>query len=73
MTEIFVNGQIDLRKTGFPQIAIVTEGNGNITYDGGAMEIKKGDEIFLPYNIPNAAINGDNIKIVFCHPEGVVD
>jgi len=71
MTEINVDGQIDLRNTGFPQIAIVTEGSGIIIYDGGEMRIKKADEIFLPYNIPNAEITGDNIKIVFCHPEGI--
>ena len=71
MTEILVNGQIGLGNTGFPQIAIVTEGSGNIAYDGGEMEIKKADEIFLPYNIPGAVINGENLKIVFCHPEGV--
>ena len=70
MTEISVNGKIDLRNTGFPQIAIVTEGNGKIMYDGGEMEIKKADEVFLPYHIPEAAISGDRLKIVFCHPEG---
>jgi len=70
MTEIAVNGRVDLRHTGFPQIAIVTDGNGSIIYDGGKTEIKKADEIFLPYNIPGAVILGDNIKIVFCHPEG---
>ena len=72
MTEIAVNGQIDLRSTEFPQIAIVTEGNGSIAYDGGQMEIKKADEIFLPYHIPNAVISGENLKIVFCHPEGAL-
>jgi len=70
MTEIIVGGQIDLRNTGFPQIAIVTDGNGKIKYDGGEIKIKKADEIFLPYNIPNAVITGDHVKIVFCHPEG---
>jgi len=39
-------------------------------YDGGEMEIKKADEVFLPYHIPEAAISGDRLKIVFCHPEG---
>jgi mannose-6-phosphate isomerase len=71
MTEIAADGQVELRNTGFPQIAIVTKGNGKITYEGGLMEIKKGDEIFLPYCIPGAVISGDHLKVVFCHPEGV--
>ena len=70
MTEIVISGQVDLRNTEFPQIAIVTEGNGSIIYDGGEMKIKKADEIFLPYYMPGAVISSDSVKIVFCHPEG---
>ena len=69
MTEITLNGKTELRGTGFPQIAVVTEGNGVIKYEGGVMEIEKADEIFLPYHIPGALICGDYVKIVFCHPE----
>ena len=69
MTELALDGQATPNDTGFPQIAIVTSGDGNISYKGGGMDIKKADEIFLPYHIPKAEISG-KCKIVFCHPEG---
>jgi len=64
-----VNGSMPLRSTGFPQIAIVLNGDGAISFDGGSIRIKKADEIFLPYRIPNAVVEG-TVSIVFCNPEG---
>jgi len=69
-TELTVNGETELRNTGFPQVAIVLSGEGKIVFNGGEMPIRKADEIFLPYDIPGAKVIGD-VKIVLCHPEGV--
>ncbi len=68
-TELIVNGETDLRNTGFPQVGIVLRGEGSIAYEGGAMNIKQGDEIFLPYDVPGAKVLGD-VSIILCHPEG---
>lgn len=72
-TRLDVYGQdsVAIRQTGFPQIAVVTNGEGTFRYDGGEMHVKKADELFLPYNIPGAILEG-NISIVFCHPEGAL-
>jgi mannose-6-phosphate isomerase len=69
-TRADVKGKAALRQTGFPQVGIALRGSGVIYYDGGSFPIKQGDEIFLPYNIPGAQIEGD-VSIVLCHPEGV--
>jgi mannose-6-phosphate isomerase len=69
-TQADVQGKVGVRITGFPQVGIVLAGEGAILFDGGKMSVKKGDEVFLPYNIPGAAIDG-NLSLVFCHPEGV--
>ena len=68
-SEATVKGRMPVRDTGFPQVAIVLRGEGAFSYDGGSVTIRQADELFLPYRIPNAAIEGD-VSIVFCHPEG---
>ena len=68
-TRADVDGTQNIRDTGFPQVAIVLEGEGEILYEGGALRVKRGDELFLPYQIPKAAMSG-KMSIVFCHPEG---
>jgi mannose-6-phosphate isomerase len=69
-TRIDVTGNINLRQTGFPQIAIVLKGEGAFLFRGGTLPIRRGDELFLPHHIPRAEIAG-NLSVVFCHPEGV--
>jgi len=69
-TELTVKGEAPIRDTGFPQVAIVLEGSGQLVLDGGEMEIKQADELFFPYNIPNHKVEGD-VKLILCHPEGV--
>ena len=69
-TEAEINRQAMIRDTGFPQIAIVLEGSGIIRTVNSETQFNKADEIFLPYRMPGAEIIGDNVKIVFCHPEG---
>lgn len=66
-----LKGRTELRSTGFPQVAIVLEGKGDLIFDGGKMSLNKADEVFLPYKIPGAAFEG-NISLVLCHPEGAV-
>jgi mannose-6-phosphate isomerase len=68
-TQADIEGTADIIKTGFPQVGIVLKGKGEILYQGGKMAVSRGDEIFFPYDIPNAKAEG-KLSIVFCHPEG---
>jgi len=69
-TELTVNGGAELLDTGYPQVAIVLKGEGKLSFSDGEMKIGQGDEIFLPFNVPGARVEG-NLTIVLCHPEGV--
>ena len=69
-TELTVKGTAPIRNTGFPQVAIVLEGKGKLTWDGGEMEIKQADELFFPYDIKDFKVEGE-VKLILCHPEGV--
>jgi mannose-6-phosphate isomerase len=68
-TRLDVKGRTSLRNTGFPQVAIILEGEGDLRFEGGAMAVKRGDELFLPWNISGAELEG-NVSAVLCHPEG---
>ncbi len=68
-TELRVNGEAPLLSTGFPQVAIVTGGSGKLLYEGGEMDIRKGDELFIPYDVPELKASG-NVVLVLCNPEG---
>lgn len=68
-TEITLDGETEIAKTGYPQICIVTEGEGKLVWDGGEMEIKKGGEIFFPYDVPGFKAVG-KLHLVLCNPEG---
>jgi len=70
-TELTVDGAAEILDTGFPKVAVVLKGGGKICFGGGEMEIKQGDEIFLPFNVPEAKITG-NATVILCHPEGVI-
>jgi mannose-6-phosphate isomerase len=64
-----------LRDTGFPQVGIVLEGQGSIRWTGGGageLILHRGDEIFLPYSIPNAEFvsPAGNLSVILCQPEG---
>ena len=70
-TRIDVKGSAPLRTTGFVQIGIVVEGSGKLVYDGGEMEVKRGDELFLPYGVENAEIvSPEGVGIIWSHPPG---
>ena len=62
-------GTMPVRNTGCPQIAIVLRGEGAFHCERGSIALHQADELFLPYDIPGAVIEGD-ISVVFCHPEG---
>jgi mannose-6-phosphate isomerase len=66
-----IKGRMPVRYTGCPQIAVALRGEGAFHYRGGSIALKRADELFLPYNIHSAAIEGD-ISVAFCHPEGAL-
>jgi len=70
-TQADIRGRMPVRSTGCPQIAIVLKGEGAFHYQGGSAALKQADELFLPFNIPAAEIEGD-VSVVFCHPEGAM-
>jgi mannose-6-phosphate isomerase len=69
-TRMDVCERVAVRSTGFPQVAVVLEGKGCLSFEGGEMAIQKADELFFPYQIPELAIQG-NLSMMLCHPEGV--
>lgn len=71
-TELIVGSEAEIVKTGYPQICIVTGGEGKLVWDGGEMEIRKGGEIFFPYDIPGFKAVG-NLHLVLCNPEGALN
>jgi mannose-6-phosphate isomerase len=68
------NGSVSLRDTGFPQVGIVLEGEGSLRWEGGEFPLRRGDEFFLPYQIPGAEFSAGNsaprLSVILCHPEG---
>ena len=68
-SELILHGETDILYTGFPRVGIVVDGTGALSYEGGAMELKRGDELFIPYDVPKLRITG-NLKLILCHPEG---
>ena len=69
-TELDVNSETEIRHTGFPQVAIVLDGEGELTWEGGSMKISKAKELFFPTDIPNFRGKG-KVRLILCNPEGV--
>ena len=70
-----LTGEFRPMDTGTFSINIVTDGEGKIVYDGGEMEIKKADEIFLPAGVKNLRFvpaEGKKLEIVRCLPPDCV-
>ena len=75
-TKLHTNSEVRLIHTGFPQIAVVTDGAGVLTCGNTAMRLKRGDELFIPYAAnrikikPSAAQPGgkNTISIILCNP-----
>ncbi len=69
-TELDANSETEIRHTGFPQVAIVLDGEGELTWEGGSMKISKAKELFFPTDIPNFRVKG-KVRLILCNPEGV--
>ena len=77
-TKLRAKAEIALISTGFPQIAVVTEGSGALICGGSAMKIKQGDEFFIPYAVneikimpsasPAAGAREPGVSLVLCNP-----
>ncbi|MGI6665777.1 MAG: class I mannose-6-phosphate isomerase [Christensenellaceae bacterium] len=64
-------GNIAMRNTGFIQIGIVTEGAGVLSYPGGEMPLKRGDEFFIPAGVEEMSLSTeDGITVMLSHPPG---
>ena len=64
-----IDGCMPLRDTGYPQIALVLSGEGRFHHAGGSLSLSQAEELFLPYDIPEASIEG-KLSVMLCHPEG---
>ncbi|MDR2531141.1 MAG: class I mannose-6-phosphate isomerase [Oscillospiraceae bacterium] len=64
-----LNGSVEVLSPGVPRVGIVLEGAGTLKFDGGTLEVKRGDELFLPYDIPGLTAEGE-LSLVLCYPEG---
>ena len=70
-TKAVVNGgSMPLHHTGDVRIGIVIRGSGSFRYQGGEINIRQGDEFFLPYNVGKTCLCGD-VEVFFAHPAGV--
>ncbi len=70
-SELEVDGEAEMLRTGFPQVAIVLEGEGTLIWEGGQMPISKAKELFFPQDIPGFRVRG-KLKMILCNPEGAV-
>ena len=48
-------------------VCIVLDGSGYICYGNEKMPVKKGDEIFMPYNVSDVKIDG-KLSMIVCRP-----
>lgn len=71
-TRLQAKEETPLYRTGYPQVAIVLEGEGELVYQGGRFSYKKADEIFLPYAAQDLVLCPQKETTLFlCNPEGV--
>lgn len=74
-TRLQVSGQLSHQETGAFSIIIVTKGTGHLTYPGGSLAVRQGDELFLPAGLTGATWSSegeDDLEVVCCHPPGIV-
>jgi mannose-6-phosphate isomerase len=73
ITRIGVSGELPARDSGTFSIAIVIDGAGRLRFDGGAVNINKGDELFLPASIQGLVWTSDtSLSAVLSYPPGVL-
>jgi len=70
-SRIDVKGNTNVIETGFPRVVIVLEGSAQFIFEEGSLELRKGDEIFLPWHVPGLRLEGE-ASVIFCNPEGAV-
>lgn len=66
-TMVRVNGRIRRIDTEDAQIIIILSGKGRIICDKFCMEVKQGNEIFMPASVRNAIFEG-NMTAILCNP-----
>jgi mannose-6-phosphate isomerase len=73
VTRLDINQKLKGRDTGTFSMAIVISGKGIIEYDGDRIDIKKGDEIFLPAGVKDLEWKADDecLSVVVCYPPEV--
>lgn len=73
-TQIEASAEAELRDTGDIQIGIVLEGEGKLCWDGGEMAIGKAEELFIPASAKHIRLvpKDGKVKMVLCHPPGVI-
>lgn len=67
-TELNLAGETEMLRTGFPQVAMVLSGQGELFWEGGSLPVQQGMELFFPYDIPNFGVRGE-LRMVLCNPE----
>lgn len=73
VTRVDVDGRMRNREAGTFSIAIVIEGTGSIKFAGGSMDVKKGDEIFLPAGVEHFYWEAKKpMHIICCYPPEVL-
>lgn len=75
VTEVEVTDEFPFRDTGTFSIVIVLEGEGEMIFDGGRMNIRKSSEIFLPAGVKNlvwANRGSTPLKLVRSFPPDVL-
>ena len=70
-SELNLDGETEMLRTGFPQVCIALAGEGALRWRGGEMRLTQGMELFFPYDIPDLRVKG-NLRLVLCNPEGAV-
>mgnify|MGYP001208934037 CR=1 FL=1 len=71
ITRIDVRGDFEARDTKTFSIVIVLEGKGKLIWKDGEMDIRKGDELFLPASVEGLRWMGD-LAAVRCYPPDVL-
>jgi len=73
VTRLDVTGSICARDTGTFSILIVIGGAGKIKYDGGFMNVKMGDELFLPAGVSGVLWEAaEPMSVICCYPPEVL-
>lgn len=67
---VVTGGSMPVHSTGDIRIGVVLKGSGHLEFEGGTMELKQGDEIFFPCDIPGLHLAGE-IELIFCNPGDV--